>query len=629
MGECTTPVFSLTRPTGPFRPRRIMFSARMAKHRQHWALPATAVVAAVALLAGCASSTGSSNSSSGSKDTINYALPANFTPNWILPIGTAAHLNTNNGSIHAALWERLIAFDGSQGSMAWNKKASVATGADFASDGKSVTITLAKRTWSDGKPITSRDVEFWYNLIKANKTEWGNYNKSQAPDNWTSVVATDPTHFTITFDKAYNNDWMLANELSLITPLPQHVWDKTSASGVVGNDDQAPAGAVNVWNYLNTAAKSLGDYSTNPLWKTISGPYQLGSFSTSGKVVLTANAKYDGGEKAQMKTVNLLPFTSTSAEENAVRSGAVDYGYINATDLDQTKSFTSLGYTVKPWAGWAITYMPYNFNNPTMGAVFKQLYARQAVQMSIDQASLSKVVFNGTAVPGYGPIPQAQKSDYLSSTQMANPYPFSTSKAAALLTSRGWTKQSGVMVCTKPGTSSSQCGEGVAQGTKFAMSVLSQSGSTVTDNMMSAIQSSLSTTGISFSIKTAPVNSVLSQTPQCTASQAICKWQLSFFGTAGSWYFNAFPTGDSLFMTGGGANFGSYSNQDVDALIKDSTTSSGNATIQKYSATLSQDLPVIWLPSPDYQISVVKSTLTGFSQDSLANFHPAEWSWNK
>ena len=41
------------------------------------------------------------------------------------------------------------------------------------------------------------------------------------------------------------------------------------------------------------------------------------------------------------------------------------------------------------------------------------------------------------------------------------------------------------------------------------MQVLSQSGSTVTDNMMSAVQSSLAKTGIDFSVKTAPLNSVL------------------------------------------------------------------------------------------------------------------------
>ncbi|MEU8992979.1 peptide ABC transporter substrate-binding protein [Streptomyces sp. NPDC048558] len=575
-------------------------------------LAAAAVLSAgTLLLAGCS---GSSGTPSGSRDSINYALPANFTPNWILPIGTAAHLNTNNISIANTLWEPLIAYDGSTGEIAWNKAGSVATDADFAPDNKSVRITLGDRHWSDGKPITSRDVQFWFDLIKANKAEWAGYNPGQAPDNWTSFKAEDDRHFTLTFDRAYNPQWMLANELSSITPLPHHTWDK-------GGD------AKQVWTYLNNAAKNIGDYEKNALWKTISGPYSVKSYSTAGKVVLTANKKYDGGEKPAIPTVNLLPFTTADAEKNALRSGSVDYGYIEATDLDQKESFTAQGYEVKPWSGWAITYMPYNFNNPAMGAVFKQLYARQAVQRSIDQASLAKVVFNGTAVAGYGPVPQGQASDFVSRTQKDNPYPFSTTAARELLTGHGWTEQGGVMTCTSPGTGAAQCGAGVAGGTRFEMQVLSQSGSTVTANMMSAIQSSLARTGIKFSIKTAPVNSVLAQTPQCKASQSICKWQLSFFGTAGSWYFPAFPTGDSLFQTGGGSNFGNYSNPDVDRLISASTTSSSTKAVQDYSAALAEDLPVIWLPEPVYQVSVIRNGLGGFSQDSLANFHPAQWKW--
>ncbi|MGW5472179.1 peptide ABC transporter substrate-binding protein [Streptomyces chartreusis] len=572
---------------------------------------AAALSAGTLLLAGCS---GSSGASSGSRDSINYALPANFTPNWILPIGTAAHLNTNNISIANTLWEPLIAYDGSTGEIGWNKAGSVATAADFAPGNKSVRITLGDRHWSDGKPITSRDVRFWFDLIKANKTEWAGYNPGQAPDNWTSFEAEDDRHFTITFDKAYNPQWMLANELSSITPLPRHVWDK-------GGD------AKQVWKDLNDAAKNIAGYEKNPLWKTISGPYAVKSYSTAGKVVLTANKKYDGGEMPAVPTVNLLPFTTAEAEKNALRSGTVDYGYIEATDLDQKDSFTAQGYEVKPWSGWAITYMPYNFNNPAMGAVFKQLYARQAVQRSIDQRSLAEVVFNGTAVAGYGPVPQGQASDFVSQAQKDNPYPFSTTAARELLTGHGWTERGGVMTCTDPGTGAAQCGAGVAEGTKFEMQVLSQSGSTVTDNMMSAIQSSLAKTGIKFTIKTAPVNSVLAQTPQCEADQPLCKWQLSFFGTAGSWYFPAFPTGDSLFQSGGGSNFGNYSNPAVDRLISASTTSSSTKAVQDYSAALAEDLPVIWLPEPVYQISVVRKGLGGFAQDSLANFHPAQWKW--
>lgn len=602
-----------------------MFPARTATGRR-WALVAGAAVISGALLTGC-SGGGDSSSGGHSADSINYALPANFTPNWILPIGTAAHLNTNNSSISQVLWEPLIAYDGSTGEVGWNKDNSLATAARFAKDNRSVTITLGNRHWSDGKPVTSRDVEFWFNLVKANKADWASYSPGKAPDNWTSFKTVDDTHFTLTFDKAYNQQWMLANELSMIRPMPQHVWDRTSDSATVSDQDRTAAGAKKVWAYLNKAAKNISGYASDPLWKTVSGPYTLTSFSTAGKVRLTANAKYDGGGKAHIKTVNLLPFTTTDAEANALRAGTVDYGYINATDLGQEASFKARGYGIKPWAGWAITYMPYNFNNPAMGAVFKQLYARQAIQMSVDQKSLSKVIFNGTAVPTFGPIPQGQTSDFVSPVQKNNPYPFDTAKAKQLLTSHGWTEQGGTMVCTDPGSGADQCGEGVDKGTTFRMQVLSQSGSAVTDNMMSALQSSFAKTGIKFSIKTAPVNSVLSQSGQCKPGDSGCKWQLSFFGTAGSWYFPAYPSGDSLFQTGGGSNFGSYSNPAVDKLISRTTTSESTEAVQEYSAALAKDLPVIWLPEPDYQVSVVKDGLGGFAQDSLANFHPAMWKW--
>ena len=238
-----------------------MSPARTAPRRR-LALVAGATVSIAALLAGCS---GSGGSTSGSHDSINYALPANFKPNWILPIGTAAHLNTNNNSISASLWEPLISYDGSTGRIGWNKKASVATDADFADDRKSVTITLGDRHWSDGKPITSRDVEFWFHLIKANKKAWAGYNPGKAPDNWTSFKTIDDRHFKITFDKAYNTQWMLADQLSSIRPLPQHVWDKTSDAAKISDADRSSGGAKKVWAYLLSAAKKISGLRLRPV----------------------------------------------------------------------------------------------------------------------------------------------------------------------------------------------------------------------------------------------------------------------------------------------------------------------------------------------------------------------------
>ncbi len=597
-------------------------------------LAATAEAALIALTA-CTSGSGPSTSGgSDHADTVSYALPAGVVPNWILPISTPGHTNSNNYSIQNLLWEPLIAYNGSSGSgkIQFDPKASVASSYTFSPDGTSVTITLNDMKWSDGEPVTSRDVEFWFNLVTANKTKWARYRPGAMPDDVSSFTTVDDHTFTLTFDKVYNQNWLLSdNQLNEITPLPYHAWAKTSADATVDTSadlDRTTAGAQAIFSYLNEQAMDVSSYSSNPLWKVVDGPYTLSQFTTTGQVTFVKNAHYDGKDPASIGTVKLLPFTTVDAEENAVRAKEVDYGYIAPTDVSQKSTFTRLGYQIEPWKGWAITYIPYNFNNPTLGAAFKQLYVRQAVQRSIDQKNIAGVIWNGAATPTYGPIPQGTPNDFISSTQKTNPYPYDPSAAKKLLTSHGWSIGSdGIAACAQPGTADDQCGAGVAAGTTLSMTLVSQSGSTVTDNMMSTIKSSLAKAGIGLTVKDVPANEVLAQTPKCTPDDAACSWQLSFFGTAGSWYFPAYPTGDQLFYSGGPTNFGSYADSQVDSLIEQSSSSTSNEPIQQYSAALTKQLPVIWLPNPDYQVSAVSTGLKGVTQDPLSRFHPQRWSW--
>ncbi len=258
---------------------------------------------------------------------------------------------------------------------------------------------------------------------------------------------------------------------------------------------------------------------------------------------LLANAKYDGGGKANIKTVNLLPFTTTDAEENALRAGTVDYGYINATNLSQEASFTAKGYTLKPWAGWAITYMPYNFNNPRHGPPRLQAALRPPGDPDV----------RGPGDPVQGHL-QRHRRLHLRA-RPAGPDLLLRLRDAEEQPVPPLLHRQGAQAAHRPRldraerhdglhrrrSGDDQCGAGVDKGTKFTMQVLSQSGSTVTDNLMSALQSSFAKSGIGFGIKTAPVNSVLSQAGQCKAGDSGCKWQLSFFGSAGSWYFPRLP----------------------------------------------------------------------------------------
>jgi len=576
------------------------------------------------LSAGAATAARAAHASRGG--TVTFAEPPNATPNAIFPIATAGNTAAYNSAIQAELYVPLTFYDATSGKLAFDQRASVAKTIVYSNGDKTVTVTLAKLKWSDGSPVTSRDVQFFFNLVKANKDKWANYVAGQFPDNVATFTIVNPSTFRLTLTTAVNPLWFSGNELSLVTPLPQQAWDLESANGKVGNYDVTTAGAKAVFNYLNGQDNHLATFGTNKLWKVTDGPFALGSWTTGGAVTLEKSSTYDGPDAAHISSVQLLPFTSADAEFNVLRSGGLDYGYVPTSDLSQSKYLESRGYTIKPWNGWAINYSPYNFNNPVLGPTLKQLYVRQALQMAINQPAISRAVWQDEAAPVYGPVPQSPPSPYLSATQKKNPYPFDPSKAKKLLESHGWKiGANGIMTGKSAGSGASQCGAGVKAGTVLALHMLSESGSTQTTNQMEVMQSELASIGVGFQASYAPLNTVLSETAQCKPSQASCSWQMSFFGTQGSWYFSPSPNGDPLFASTGSANFGSYDSPTADKLAVAATTSSNPAALRAWSAYLALQLPAMWLPLPAYQVSAIKDNLKGVSQDPLAGQTIQRW----
>ena len=591
--------------------------------------PLGALAVATLALTACQAGAQGSNGAEGEKDTVSFALQVGTGPNWILPISSPDKMATHNSAIKATMWPRLFEYNGVDGEMGWDEKASAAKSYEFSEDLKTITITLNDLDWSDGEPVTSRDVEFWYNLVRFNGEKTGGYSAGLMPDNITAFTTIDDKTFSLTMDKVYNEEFLLGNQLSLIYPMPQHVWDKTSADGEIGDHDRDAAGSTQVLDYLFSEAEDMKTYATNELWKVVSGPYTVKSWSDSGLVELTANEKYTGEDKPSIPNVEFLPFTSADAEMNVVRSGEVDYGYVTSSQLTNEKQFTDLGYSIEPWAGWSITYMPYNFANPEKGAFYKQLYVRQALQHAIDQETISEVVWHGAATPDYGPIPQTADSIGLSDVQKDNPYPFDLKTAEKLFTDNGWKKgPDDTLECVDAGAGAGQCGEGIAAGEKAEIVVTTQSGSQETDNTMAEIQSSLAKIGVKMTIDSKPLDSVLTQAQECKTGTA-CTWELVFFGTAGSWYFPPYATGERVFAKDTKWNAGQYDNPEAEALVQAMAFSTDPEIAKKYSEYLATDLPVMWMPNPVYQVSVVRDGLDIAHQDPGASFLPQRWSWTK
>lgn len=149
------------------------------------------------------------------------------------------------------------------------------------------------------------------------------------------------------------------------------------------------------------------------------------------------------------------------------------------SDIAAISRVTSAGYKVVPWVDWAFNYIPLNFNQPTTGPIFRQLYVRQALQHLINEAEITKAVFHGYGVPDYGPVPGGPSGVYLSHQQATDPCPYDPASARTLLADHGWTvRPSGTSTCSRPGSAANECGPGVPAGAKLAFTLQYASGQT-------------------------------------------------------------------------------------------------------------------------------------------------------
>lgn len=582
-------------------------------------------VAGALSLSACSSSddgsSGSNGSGGSSADTVSMAFR---TPNWILPISAPGFTQGENAIFGTALYRPLYNYDlTSDAEYAIFDAKSLGNTPEFSDDGLTMTITLKDATWSDGEAITTRDVEFWWNLVNANKDKWASYREGSFPDNISEFTVVDEKTFSFTTTQEYSPAWFVGNQLNKVSIMPQHVWDRTSLDGEVGDYDRDPAGAIEVFDFLTAQSKDLSTYATNELWKVVSGPWTIGSYVANGQVELVPNENYWGEDKPALKKVVLRPFTGDDAEFNVLRAGEIDYGYIPAANVSQVEHMEGQGYTVAPWYGWSITYMPFNFANPETGPIFAQDYVRQAMQMLVDQETISEVVWGGMAAPTCGPVPMA--TDDLGTTTGCA-YQFDPAGAQKLLEDHGWKiVPDGASTCEKPGTGAGQCGEGVEAGDELRFKLISQSGFSATTKMMSELKSEMSKVGIVLDIQEVPDSVSVSQ--KCEEGQP-CNWDLSFFGSQGSWYYPVYASGERLFQTDAPVNLGLYSNAEADKLIEETQFSSDGAAIDAYNEFLAKDLPVLWMPNPVYQISAYKSDLQGIEpQDPMNLMYPEDWSW--
>lgn len=591
------------------------------------------------------------------KGIVTWAEPPQSVPNYILPFyGGAEDTILNLYDFQSLMFRSLYFFGGKGTYETLNTTLSLADAPVYSNDDKTLTITLKNYRWSDGTTLTSEDVVFWFNLLHAEKTNYGNFVPGglSIPTIISSITAKSPTKLVFTLTRSVNPKWFTNDQLWQPVPFPL-AWTKTTTSGAPGSGGcaAAPYGTADnkcaaVYSYLSRQAgfnptkptatnNALPTYATNPLWQVVDGPFHLTSFSPTGDVSMAPNPDYSGPNKPTFKQFVEKPFTTGSTEYNALVTGQIDVGYLPTSDITSNATTALKGgknnprlvhdYDLVPLNGFRLNFAPYNFkstgDNGEAGKIFSQLYFRQAMQRLINQPLYIKRIAKGYAVPVYGPVPIDPPNPYASKLEKSNPYPYSPSKAKALLRSHGWSVvTNGTDTCMKPGTGSHECGKGIKKGTKLDLEMLYASGTTEVKTLMAAEKASWAGAGINVKLSAGSFDSVIGEATPCPKG---CSWEMAFWG--GGYVNTGYPTEPVLFSTGAFTNFGSYSTSKVDRMIR--ATQLSKTTLTNYENYLAKNLPMLWEPNTPTSITEIHKGLKGVTpQNPIGQITPANWHWS-
>jgi hypothetical protein len=123
---------------------------------------------------------------------------------------------------------------------------------------------------------------------------------------------------------------------------------------------------------LISQSKVRQTYATNPLWKTVDGPFQISAYNT-------------------------------------VTNQDIPFG-----DLKEISYFKSHGFAIKAWPVFTQQGIEFGYTSKTWGPLVKQLYIRQALQLLITESLSIKRTMGGYGIPDYGPISDYPGSTYVS-----------------------------------------------------------------------------------------------------------------------------------------------------------------------------------------------------------------------
>lgn len=522
-------------------------------------LGAIAVVGTAALvLTGCASGGDSGDSASGDSSAI-ITTNGSEPQNPLIPSNTT---ETGGGKIIDSVFAGLVSYDADGAS-----EMDVADSIE-SDDNQLWTVTLKDgKTFTDGTPVTAESfTKAWNWAAQLSNAQSGSYffddieGFSYDADSELALEVVSDTEFTVQLS-APEADWPLRLGYSSFSPLPESFYEDTAAFG------ENPVG---------------------------NGPYMLdgeGAWTHNQDIKLVTNPDYEGPRTPVNGGLTISFYTTQEAAYADVQSGNLDI-------LDQVpdSAFSSYesdfpeGNANQPAAIFQSITIP-QYLEHFAGDTEEGKLRRQAISLAINRDDITDVIFQGTRTPAKdftSPVIDGYSEDLEGSDVLD----YDADRAKEL-----WAEADAI----------APYGDST-----FTISYNADGGH---QNWVDAATNSIADTldikaeGKSY----ATFAELLDDEDNDVMTGAFRSgWQAD--------YPSLYNFLSPLYQTGAGSNYGRYSSDEFDGLLKEGAAATSvddaNATFQQAQEVLLEDLPVVplWY-----------SNVTGVWADTVSN---VQFGWN-
>lgn len=520
--------------------------------RSRWT-PVLFAAAGSVLLAGCGTQ---APAASGRPQAVSVTLQAGLPVSWYLPVMPAAQSTLPNAQASAQLFQPLV-WIGQKYTVDWPD--SLAQSVTWNAAGTVYRITLKPWRWSNGQPVTAKDVLFTWSVLKAASSSapaappapWpdGGDGTGGVPQNVASVTADGTRTVVIRLKQPANPQWFLYNGIAQFVPMPAAALDRY------------PNDAVRELKYLAQVGPKPP--------AVVDGAFRVEQAVPEQRWVLVPNPAFVG-PKPGVSRLTLLYEASDTAAAVALKTGAATWGVLPPAYATVAKGERT------PTAPLGFRGVWLNWRAPGIGRAFADPTVRQALQEAIDEPAIVRTVYHGAAAPDYGPVP-AIPSPLVNPALRGPVYPYNPDAAAAALARDGWTLAGNVRV---------------KNGQPLRFTLLVPASSQADQQVAEVLQQDWARIGVQVNLQPEQLPDIIGTMSQkATGWQAVAELGLTY---GGNW-----PTGESLFLPGASFNFGGVDIPALDAAIRATLAPDATVkTLQAYELTAAQTLPVLWLPQP-------------------------------